>query len=193
MRCYLVLVAALVLQAGTIAQAGPPVIVSRECAAFRVAGQEPWSALLSFATCIQDASVPHVESVEQLEPMLAELDASLAGPLRLYATAVDRAPDPIKVRAAYFIAVAHVSILVRARMALGDHSTPMLRFRLEGLLQRPGRTAWILFDAIDRVVLEDPARAPDAVTRAMVRSARVYKRSLTPTFAPRGETVVARP
>lgn len=128
-----------------------------------------WNQALSFAACLQDDAVARVDRPEQLAPLVDELSRRLAPAMVIYVYALQHGPGPIQVRAAYQIAMAHVALITRARASLAD---PALDARLEPLLARAKRIAGLSFAVLDRAVAENPALAPDPVTREMVRSAR---------------------
>lgn len=128
-----------------------------------------WNQALSFAACLQDNAVARIDRPEQLAPLVDELSRRLAPAMVIYVYALQHGPGPIQVRAAYQIAMAHVALITRARASLAD---PALDARLEPLLARARRIAGLSFAVLDRSVAENPALAPDPVTREMVRSAR---------------------
>ncbi len=142
-----------------------------------------WNQLLSLATCLQDASVSRVSDPEQLESMVDGYLRALEVPMMIYAGALEFGPGPVRLRALYQLAMAHVTLMMRARGSivapadLATHSNPLQRYhelhaQLESLLAPSERTAWLAFAVIDRAVAQDPTLAPDAVTQSMVRSAR---------------------
>ena len=150
------------------------VIVPRECAGFwRIADGAPpaatWDAVLSFAACIQDASVYRIDRVEQLERFVEGLRAGLDPSVGFYLAAIEQAPGPTKLRAAYFVALGRVALITRARASI---RSPALRQPLEALLEPDARAAYLLFVTISRAAVDEPELAPDAVSRYMVRSAR---------------------
>lgn len=128
-----------------------------------------WHQLLSLASCLQDGSVYEVDSSEDLGALVTVLTRSLVAPSTIYLGALQEAPGPMQLRAAYQFGMAHVALIVRARSSVAD---PALRVSLEPMLAPSLRAAWISFSVIDRAVSEDPSLAPDDVTRTMVRSAR---------------------
>lgn len=134
-----------------------------------------WDAVLSFAACIQDRSVGHVERAEELEGFVAQLHAALEPSLRLYVSAVNEGPGPIQLRAAYAIGLGQVALMTRARASL---ASPELRAQLEPLLAPHAELAYVLFTTIDEAVAQDESLAPDVVSRYMVGSARAHAASL---------------
>lgn len=127
-----------------------------------------WNQLLSLASCVQDASLDRVSSAGELTAMIDRFARQLAVPTTIYLGAIDQAPGPVQIRAAYQLAMAHVVLAVRARSSLTE---PALRPQLEQLLARSQHLAWLMFAIIDRAATADPTLAPDGVTQNMVRSA----------------------
>ncbi|KAB2907511.1 MAG: hypothetical protein F9K40_04960 [Kofleriaceae bacterium] len=155
---------------------GPQVvIVPAECTVYwtmipdAAASPAAWDRALSFAACIQDRSVYAVEDVDQLEEMVLALQDALIPSLQYYVTAIELAPGPTKLRAAYAIGSSQVALMTRARMSI---VAPELRPPLEALLVEHARVAHLVFSTIEAAADGDPALAPDAATRAMVRSSR---------------------
>lgn len=141
-----------------------------------------WSYVLSFAACIQDATIARIERVDQLEPLVGELLQALEPALQFYIATIDQAPGPAKLRAAYQIGLGQLTLITRARasIAVPEHLETdaaaaahygELHAALEPLLVQNAKLAFLLFVAIDRAAADDPTLAPDAVTRNMVRSA----------------------
>lgn len=161
------------------------VITPVECAPYyELRGHSPqdWNGWLSFAACAQDASVSEIDDVAQLPGLVEDLQASLVPTLELYLAAVQRGPGPVKIRASFQMAMAQVALITRARSsikvpALWTDPHAAVRFErlhaeLEPLLEESALLAWRLMWAIDRIVTETPALAPDPVTRHMARMAR---------------------
>ncbi|HEU4727271.1 MAG TPA: hypothetical protein VFT22_05270 [Kofleriaceae bacterium] len=166
--------------------------VSPECQPFLPGGardsEHAWNQLLSFASCVQDASAGRLTEPDQIEALVDELSEALSPALLLYVEAIEHGPPVIKLRAAYQAAMAHVALITRLRASI---SSPMdvldasawARYRslhdaLEPHLVRAQQTAWFAFAVIDRVVTQDPALARDPVMRNVVRDARVMLRLL---------------
>jgi hypothetical protein len=148
-----------------------------------IASPAAWNQALSFAACVQDATVARVDDVDRLPDLVDQLEMASAPALQVYLTVIEDAPEPVKVRAALQIAMAQVSLITRARSSiaappdLATNRTSYLRYRelhthLEPWLARPARFAYKLIMAIDHEVTLDPSLAPDVVTRNMVSSAR---------------------
>jgi hypothetical protein len=161
------------------------VIVPMDCAVYfgmQEDGAEDWNRWLSFAACAQDASVGEIDDVAQLPGLVEDLQASLVPTLGLYMAAVKRGPGPVKLRAAFQMAMTQVALITRARSSIKapdiwtDPSAAVrfeqLHTELEPLLEEPAFLAWILFGGIDRLVTENRSLAPDPVTRNMARMAR---------------------
>jgi len=168
-----------------------------------------WNHVLSFAACIQDASIPRIDDPRQLPGLVVDLEAALAPAVQLYTAALELGPRPIQLRAAYQIGMSQVALITRARASIvapPDRATNpasaaryrALVARLDTFLERPATLARTLFVLIDRAVADDPALAPDEVTRSMVRSARTLERTLRwattiPTDDTRASPVLAAP
>ena len=142
-----------------------------------------WNQAISFAACLQDATVARVDDVDQLPELVDRLELALTPAMQLYLAVIEDAPGPAKVRATLQLAMAQVALITRARssiLAPPDLATSVaayaryaeLHARLEPLLTQPAMFAFDLIMLIDREVTRDPTLAPDAVTRGMVRSAR---------------------
>lgn len=147
------------------------------------ASARAWNELLSFAACIQDATVARVDRVDQLEGLVEQMQAALEPSIVVYSFAIKHGPGPVKVRAAYQIAAGQVALMTRARTSivappdLDPNTAPAgeydeLHRRLEPLLESHAKLALLIFLAIDRAATDNPDLAPDVVTRNMVRSAR---------------------
>ena len=151
------------------------VVIPSECTPYLVVpggARTPmyWNQLLSFAACIQDASIAQIETGADLRAALEELESRLIPSLELYVKAADGGPGDVQLRAAYQVAMTYVALMVRARASIAQ--VPRLRTRLESELEPVKRAALAVFELVDRVAGEDPAIARDPVTAYMVRSAR---------------------
>jgi hypothetical protein len=142
-----------------------------------------WNKALSFAGCVQDATVFEISDADELRPMLVEMTRVLAPTLALYLSIIQYGPEPVQVRAAYQIGMMYIGLVTRARSSIvlaDDWATDSKAARdyrelhdsLEPLLQPSIHTARLVFGMIDRVATENPSIAPDPVTKQMVRSAR---------------------
>lgn len=141
-----------------------------------------WDQLLSFAACVQDASVAQIADPVQLEPVVDQLYDALAPALVLYLEAIEYGPPAIQLRAAYATGMANIALITRLRRSLvapADWSSAaeVVRYRklqaaLEPLLVRAQRTAWVAFWVIDRAAAQDPLIARDPVTRHAIDGAR---------------------
>ncbi|HEY6039679.1 MAG TPA: hypothetical protein VIV58_35605 [Kofleriaceae bacterium] len=149
-----------------------------------------WNQLLSLAACLQDASITPVADREGLVNAMETYVHALEIPTTLYIGALRAGPGPVQVRAAYQIAMLHVTLIIRARSSLVtpvDFATnpeaarldAELHADLEELLAPSLRVATVSFGVIVRAVEEDPTLAPDPVTRNMVHSARAMLEILT--------------
>jgi hypothetical protein len=121
-----------------------------------------WNAMLSFAACIQDASVYRVERAELLPGFVDQLQAALAPSIQFYVVAIKEAPEHVKLRAAYAIALGQVAMMTRARASL---AIPQLRDQLEQLLDPHAKLAYLIFAGIDQAATADPELDSDAARR----------------------------
>lgn len=160
--------------------------VPRECLPYAdtstdIAEVATWNQILSFAACVQDASLEHVDDPEQLPALISRFEVALAPSMALYLAALEHGPTAVQLRAAFQIGMMQVSLITRARESLvapddrrdnprSAASYRELQQQLEPLLQTPGKLAWTLFMTIDQVATEDPSMITDDVTRNMVRA-----------------------
>ncbi len=147
-----------------------------------------WDKLLSFAGCVQDASLEPITDLAQLPAEVGERYDALAPAIMLYLEAIEHGPAPVRLRAAYAVGLANVALITRLRSSLVAPADPsnaaamvryhMLQAELEPLLLRAQRTAWIAFAVVDRAAAEEPAIAADPVARNAVVAARAMLRAL---------------
>jgi hypothetical protein len=143
---------------------------------------QAWNQLLSFAGCVQDATIPRITDQAQLRPVVDRLHDELAPSITLYLEAIEHGPPAIRLRAAYAAGMANIALVTRLRSSLvapADRSdgAAVARYRalhdeLEPLLLRARRTAWVAFAAVDRLAAQEPSAARDPVTRHAVAAAR---------------------
>jgi len=142
-----------------------------------------WNQALSLAGCLQDTTIERVTDPEQLDAMVDDLAHRAAPAMVIYLVALEQAPGPIQLRAAYQIAMDYVALITRARASLvappdlATNPEAARRYRalhdqLEKRLQKAEETAWVSFAVIGAAVEQDPSLATDPVNRNMVRSAR---------------------
>lgn len=148
-----------------------------------------WNQVLSFAACVQDTSLEHVDDPEQLPALIARFELALAPSMALYLAALEHGPTAIQLRAAYQIGMMQISLITRARESLiapddrrkntkSAANYRKLQQQLEPLLQTPAKLAWTLFMTVDQVASEDPSTITDDVTRNMVRTSQAMAQSL---------------
>lgn len=148
-----------------------------------------WDKLLSFAGCVQDASVEPITDLAQLAAVVGKRYDALAPAIMLYLEAIEHGPAPVRLRAAYAVGLASVALITRLRSSLvapADLSNAaamvryhMLQAELEPLLLRAQHTAWIAFTVVDRAAAQEPAIAADPVTRNAVVASRAMLRALS--------------
>lgn len=142
-----------------------------------------WNQALSLAACLQDTAIERVTDPEQLDAMVDDLAHRAAPAMMIYLVALERAPGPVQLRAAYLIAMDYVGLITRARASLvappdlATNPEAARRYRalhdqLEKRLEKAIETAWVSFAVIGSAVEQDPSLATDPVNKNMVRSAR---------------------
>jgi hypothetical protein len=163
-------------------------LVPAECARYwlipdGVTSPAAWNQALSFAACLQDATIARVDDVDRLPDLVDQLEKAFTPALQVYLTVIEDAPGPVKVRATLQIAMAQVALITRARSSIAappDLATNPVAYlhyrelhaRLEPWLEQPARFACKLITVIDHEVALDPSLVRDVVTRNMVSSAR---------------------
>lgn len=149
-----------------------------------------WQQALSFAACIQDGSIPRVCGSEQLEEMVDAMMERLELPMAIYVEALAHGPESIQLRAVFQIGMTSVALSTRARSSiapspkLAASSAEVKRYhelhdRLEPILARARRAAWLSFTAIDQAAAEGSSLRPDPVERHMISTARRMLAGLT--------------
>ena len=163
-------------------------LVPAECARYwsvpgGITSPAAWNQALSFAACLQDATIARVDDVDRLPDLVDQLEKALVPALQVYLAVIEEAPGPMKVRAGLQFAMAEVALITRARSSitappdLATNPVSYTRYRelharLEPWLERSARLACQLIMVIDREVTLDPSLVPDVVARNLVRSAR---------------------
>ena len=176
-----------------------PLVIPDECAPYwlmpgGIASPSGWDQVLSFAACVQDASVAHIEHLDEIEGVVQQLHAALESPLQMYTAAIEQGPGPVKVRAALHVAMAEAALITRARASIAVPSDlrtnpeaaarhRALHQRLEAVLEPQARLACTIVALIDRAVADDPALAPDQMTRNLLASARTIAALLRKTWS----------
>ena len=183
------LAAALIALRSRAASAGEPVDITEippGCEAYAagtaVDPGQAWNQLLSFAGCVQDATIARITDRAQLRPVVDRLYDALAPSITLYLEAIEHGPPAIRLRAGYAAGMAHIALVTRLRGSLvvpADESDAeaaarhrTLHDELEPLLLRARRTAWVAFAVVDRAAAQDPSAARDPVARTAVAAAR---------------------
>ncbi|HEX8111027.1 MAG TPA: hypothetical protein VF516_25020 [Kofleriaceae bacterium] len=143
---------------------------------------QAWNQLMSFAGCVQDATIARITDRAQLRPVVDQLHDALTPAIALYLEAIEYGPPEIRLRAAYATGSANIALITRLRRSLvapADWSdgAAVARYRalqaeLEPLLVRAQRTAWVAFSVVDRAAARDPSIARDPVARYAVTAAR---------------------
>lgn len=179
------------------------VVIPDECAAYwlmpgGIESPAGWNQVLSFAACVQDTTVAHIERLDEIEDVVQQLQSALESPLQMYTAAIERGPGPVKVRAALHVAMAEAALITRARASIAApadlRTNPeawtrhrALHQRLESVLEPTARLACTIVALIDRAVAGDPALAPDPMTQNMLASARTVAALLRKTWPLRPE------
>lgn len=167
---------------------GDHALVPAKCARYwsipgGITSPAAWNQALSFAACVQDATVACVDDVDRLPDLVDQLEMASTPALQVYLAVIEEAPGPMKVRATLQLAMAQVALITRARSSiavppdLATNRASYIRYRelharLEPWLEPPAKLAIKLITVIDREVTLDPSLAPDIVTRNMVSLAR---------------------
>lgn len=176
-----------------------PLVIPDECAPYwlmpgGIASPSAWNQILSFAACVQDATVARIEQLDEIEDVVRQLQATLESPLQMYTAAIEQGPGPVKVRAALHVAMAEAALITRARASIAApadlRTNPeaaaryrALHQRLEVVLEPQARLACTIVALIDRAVAGDLALAPDQMTRNMLASARTIAALLRKTWS----------
>jgi hypothetical protein len=153
-----------------------------------------WQRILSLAACLQDGSVSRVDDPLQLEELVAGMSRRLELPMSIYFAALEEAPAPIQLRAAFQIGMAHVALTTRARSSiaappdLAARAGAMTHYRqlhdqLEPHLLHARQVAWVSFATIDRAAADDSTLASDVVARHMIATAREMLAALSDVAA----------
>lgn len=189
----LVAVLASVTSPANADDAGDPriVMIPRDCLQFWSAAPSnrtsprAWDTVLSFAACIQNSETAEVRHSDELQPLVDQLQLDLEPALRFYEVALAEGPQPIQLRAAYYVGLGQVALLTRARKAV---VSPALRPELERILEPHATVAYLVFTAITRVAAADPTLTQDVVIRNMVRSSGELAAALRTTISLPEET-----
>lgn len=162
--------------------------------------QIAWNQVLSLAACMQGTTVLRADGMAAVDGLVGELGSEIAPSLVIYLVAIQDAPGPVQLRAAYHVGLAYVGLITRARSSLPppDRADPKsvaryheMQDRLEDSLVDARRAALVAFTAIDAAVADDPSLAPDETSRYMVRHARQLLRVMGEAETPTLQTVFA--
>ena len=158
----------------------PVILIPAECMQYRTAaetgaGDAMWTSMLSLAGCVQDASLYRVGDVELVPVMVDEMETAVAPSFRVYLGVLEHAPEHLRLRAAYALALGEVALMTRARTSLQE---PALRANLEQLLDPHAQLAFVVFSAIDEVARDAPESVTDPVDREIIRSSRQHAAAL---------------
>lgn len=132
-----------------------------------------WNQRLSLAGCLQDASMATVANADELAALLDELNERLVPAMLVDLEVLEHAPTAVQAGAAFEVAMANVSLIVRMRASIVRPDSP-LHATVEDLLDHAKRTAWLSFALIDRAATAFPSIAADPVGAYEVRYARSY-------------------
>lgn len=157
-------------------------LVPVECATYSAVpgGHESpvtWDYVVSFASCIQDDTIPAVRTLRDIDDLPQRLQIALAPSVHFFVATVEDGPRASKLRAAYYIALGQLTLVTRARASITSEDVA-LRARLEPLLAPHARTAWEYFSMLGSVGKNDAVLANDPVVQAMTRSSRRYAAAL---------------
>lgn len=142
-----------------------------------------WQQRVSLAACRQSISLAPVADAPGLLAALDHLDRAMAPSIAIYRDAMARAPDPIRIQAAYGLGLTYIDTMVRARDLIRSRAAyggatyggawldrpALLRAMLEPLLVAKREAALAAFDEVARIAEIDPAaaRANPAVVYAI--------------------------
>jgi hypothetical protein len=129
-----------------------------------------WNQQLSLAACVQDTSKATVSDAEQADALFQELGSRLMPTMRFDIDVLRHAPLPFRIRAAYQLAMANVSLVVRMRSAVADPGSPLHAY-VESLVDAPQRTAWLAAALIVQTASRTPELVADPVTAYQVQAA----------------------
>lgn len=131
----------------------------------------PWQQRLSLAACRQSIALDPVTDMDDLRSALAKLDGAMAPSIAIYRDAMARAPNHLRIMAAYGLGMTHINTMVRARSLIRGGSyggatygaqvdgPQALRAALEPLLVTRRDAALAAFDEVARLAERDPAAA----------------------------------
>jgi hypothetical protein len=157
------------------------------CRAFTRAPADPraaWNQVLSLAGCTADNSTVTIIDPDDLPVALDTLASRLEPSLAIYVWAVQNAPDPIKIRAAYQIGLSEVALAVRARrsIVLPPNVTAerfaVLHARIEPMIANAIAVGAAAFSVIDDIAQRNPELIDDPVLRFVVADARRQLRDM---------------
>jgi len=130
--------------------------VPERCEIFRVVHldrTDPWSQILSFASCMQDASIAPVTTLGEVAPMVETLTHRMRPAIGVFLQVLERAPAEYQIRAAHLIGTAYIALMVRARASIpaaGPHGR-VFRAALEPELAPAAQIAFTAFATLARV------------------------------------------
>jgi hypothetical protein len=148
----------------------------------------PWYQRLSVAACRQRVEVTPVTTPQQLGPMVASIESSMAPSLAIYNDAAQRGNHQIGILSEYWLGMTYLNIAVRARRAVDAGASVGgatyggwtdgamgLHRALEPLIARDLQNALTAFREVDRRATADAAAAcADPVIQRDVAQARAF-------------------
>jgi len=140
-----------------------------------------WNQRLSLAACIQDTSTATVKNREEADALFQELARRLTPTVRLDIDALEHAPPAFRIRAAYQVAMASMSLVIRMRGAVAEPKSPLHAY-VESLVDAPLRTSYLAAAVIAQTANEAPELVADPVTAYQVRDAKALLAQMPPSI-----------
>ena len=181
---------ALVLATSTVAAADPPRCASSTNRPGATSDALAWRAWLGVAACAQaGVAVAPIDRVAQLAPAVADVDHQLASAIAIYDDALENAPAPERVLAAYALGMAYTNAAVRVRAAIlpiGDQLRDpaasdefiTLHRAVEPLVAHDLARARAAFAHAARIADADPDALVDPVVAWSAASARALEQAV---------------
>lgn len=144
-----------------------------------------FSNALSYLSCTKDASIPRIQTVDDIDPVMDDLLERFTPTVTLYLELMRVAPESMQLRIGFAVGLAYEELVVRARTAIVDPRDPGLRAALERRIESYLAGAIEIFDAIDRVTATDTTLCLTAIDHDNVVRARRLRDELSASRTPR--------
>lgn len=129
-----------------------------------------WNARMSLAACVLDLPPVHITDADSIDGALRDLAVGAMPALVVYEDLVASAPQPVRFRAAYHVALVVGAIMTRARGGLPADAPPALREVLEDHLVETTTMVRTVVESLDEVAAREPATVADPVNRAIAKT-----------------------